>query len=88
LNLEVAVIGCQPAIDTFRDPDLALPKLESSQRSPRHDSRRVTRYPLSGMRALLIRFTVGEDASALVWVAVVGRERHAAADVVAKDVEA
>jgi hypothetical protein len=38
----------------------------------------------------LVRFTATEDASASVSVsvAVVGRERHAAADVVGKDVEA
>jgi hypothetical protein len=36
----------------------------------------------------LVRFTAREDASALVSLAVVGREPRAAADVVVKDVEA
>jgi hypothetical protein len=37
---------------------------------------------------MLVRFTAKEDASALASVAVVGRERRAAADAVVKDVEA
>jgi hypothetical protein len=44
------------------------------------------------MQALLVtgssEFTATEGASALVWVAVVGRERRAVADVAVKDVEA